>query len=180
MREGLVLDNMPLVRRIAHRLARRYAPRVCVEDFVQDGYVGLCDAARRCKPDQVEKFPEYATFRIHGAILDGYRGRPYRENRHASYEGLCEEHPEAVAFLQAPDPAPLPDELAERAELESKTREAIAELPEDERYVIREAAHGIRLVDIARDCEWGKPWTRQVLVKARDKVVVSIRRKEAA
>lgn len=144
-RQQLIEDNMPLVRRIAARLARQYAPRAVVEDFVQDGMVGLCDAAKRCK--SLATFPALAHFRIHGAIMDGYRRKSYRESLHLSLEP---ESPIAAACLQIPDPQPLPDELASRAELESHVRAAIAELPGDEQHVIREALRGVPVAEIAK------------------------------
>lgn len=171
-RERLILDNMPLVRRIARQCARQFSPRLDIQDFMQDGYVGLCDAARRCS--RVSSFPQFAYFRIRGAMVDSHRRKAYREELNISLD----RQPGVAAWVERPDMRPdtraLPDELAIGAELGSFAQAAIAELPEDERFVIRESIHGLSLLAIAAECDRSETWARGKLTAALSKVASAV------
>jgi RNA polymerase sigma factor (sigma-70 family) len=171
-RNQLIIDNMPLVRRIARQCARHFSPRLPLEDFVQDGYVGLCDAARRCS--NASTFPQFAYFRIRGAMVDARRRKAYREELNPSIDG-----PSLVAYLQRKDTAAPPDLVAGRLEMDAFARDAIAELPEDERFIMRESLHGIPLSAIAAECERSAAWTRGKLAVARLKVVAAVQERVA-
>jgi RNA polymerase sigma factor for flagellar operon FliA len=72
-REELVRQGLPLVRRIAFRLARRLPPNVQVDDLIGAGCEGLVKAADAYDPSQYPRFEPYAEVRIRGAILDELR-----------------------------------------------------------------------------------------------------------
>jgi len=74
--EDLVREHAPLVRRIALQICSRMPASVELDDLVQEGLLGLLDAARRWKPgpDGVP-FVVYARHRIRGSIYDGLRRR---------------------------------------------------------------------------------------------------------
>lgn len=69
----LVLDEAPLVDRLAARLCRRLPPSVARDDLVQCGWVALCEAARRWRPESGVPFGGYASPRVSGAMLDWLR-----------------------------------------------------------------------------------------------------------
>ncbi len=63
---------MPLVQRIAHGMKRRLPHMVDQDDLVQQGLLGLLQAARRYNGPR-EQFRYFARLRIRGAMIDGLR-----------------------------------------------------------------------------------------------------------
>lgn len=68
-------DHLPLVGAIAKVMSRRLPSTVELDELINDGVVGLLDAARRFDPTRGVPFSAYAGHRIRGAILDGLRKR---------------------------------------------------------------------------------------------------------
>jgi RNA polymerase sigma factor for flagellar operon FliA len=65
---------LPLVRRIAMRLARRVPSHVSVNDLISSGWVGLAEAYSRADPGMpIEEFEAYSSHRVKGAMLDYLR-----------------------------------------------------------------------------------------------------------
>ncbi|HVU05594.1 MAG TPA: FliA/WhiG family RNA polymerase sigma factor [Polyangiaceae bacterium] len=65
---------MPLVRRIAIRIARGVPSTVTLDDILSAGWVGMAEAlARRAEKMEESHFEAYASYRIRGAILDYLR-----------------------------------------------------------------------------------------------------------
>uniref|UniRef100_UPI0035B476C1 sigma-70 family RNA polymerase sigma factor n=1 Tax=Niveibacterium sp. TaxID=2017444 RepID=UPI0035B476C1 len=72
LQDDLVLEHLPLVRKIAASLfARRSFDGVPFEEYIQFGSEGLVQAARRFNPGLGVKFGTYASRRIRGAIVSG-------------------------------------------------------------------------------------------------------------
>lgn len=71
--DSLVVQNMELVRRIAQKVHRPLPAHIQLDDLIQDGMIGLLEAADRYDPDLNDSFPAYATPRIRGHIVDGIR-----------------------------------------------------------------------------------------------------------
>jgi len=71
--EAMVIECLPLVKYIAHRIADRTPKSVEVDDLIGDGIMGLMDAAGHFDPTRGVKFRTYAEQRIRGAILDSLR-----------------------------------------------------------------------------------------------------------
>lgn len=78
--DARIRQALPLVRRVALRLARRLPASVELDDLVQAGSLGLIDAARRFDLDQAgagtqasAAFAVYALRRIRGAMIDQLR-----------------------------------------------------------------------------------------------------------
>lgn len=69
----MVRSLMPVVRRVAAKMARSVPSHILVEDLVAAGTVGLLEATRRFEPGRAESFVGYATLRIRGAMLDELR-----------------------------------------------------------------------------------------------------------
>ena len=73
-REKLVVDMLPLVKRVALKIRKRLPAQVEVDDLLSDGVVGLVDAVAKFNPRKRVKLESYARHRIRGSILDGLRG----------------------------------------------------------------------------------------------------------
>lgn len=71
--EKQVLDNLNIVKIIAHKIHSRIPGGVELEDLVHTGVLGLIDAARKYDSTKGTKFATYASLRIRGAILDELR-----------------------------------------------------------------------------------------------------------
>lgn len=72
-REELIRRALPIVRRLAFRMARRLPPNVEVGDLIGAGNEGLVKAADSYDPRRHPRFEAYAELRIRGAILDELR-----------------------------------------------------------------------------------------------------------
>ncbi len=76
--ERWILDNLPMVRHIAHKVAPYLSGNVVeMEDLISAGTVGLVKAARAYDPDKNTEFRTYAYIRVRGAIIDELRGRSF-------------------------------------------------------------------------------------------------------
>jgi RNA polymerase sigma factor for flagellar operon FliA len=68
--EEVVKKYLPLVKGIARRVASTMPPSVELDDLVQDGSIGLIDAANRFDESRGLKFYTFAQHRILGAVID--------------------------------------------------------------------------------------------------------------
>ncbi len=75
--EAACRRNLPLVHRIANRIARSSPPSITFDDLLSWGMEGLLSAASRYREDGGASFRTYVGARIRGAMFDGLR----RENR---------------------------------------------------------------------------------------------------
>ncbi len=71
MQADLVLKHMPLVRRIAGKLARRRS--LDFDDLVQVGAIVLVELAQTFDPARGIPFGAYAVQRVRGAMIDAIR-----------------------------------------------------------------------------------------------------------
>ncbi len=69
----VVVDYLPLVKRIATHLIARLPPSVQLDDLIQVGMIGLLDAANNFDSGHGAQFETYAVQRIRGAMLDELR-----------------------------------------------------------------------------------------------------------
>jgi RNA polymerase sigma factor for flagellar operon FliA len=72
-REARILEHLPLVQRVASRLARHLPASVDRRDLMLAGCVGLISALERFDESRGLDFGTFAEFRIRGAILDELR-----------------------------------------------------------------------------------------------------------
>jgi RNA polymerase sigma factor for flagellar operon FliA len=72
-REELILDHLPQIKYIAHRISAKLPSHVEVNDLVGAGVLGLLDAVEKFDPTRGVKFKTYAELRVKGAILDSLR-----------------------------------------------------------------------------------------------------------
>ena len=73
-RERLILEHLPQVKLIAHRIMERLPASFQLEDLVSAGIVGLIAAVDNFDPSLNVKLKTYAEFKIRGAILNSIRG----------------------------------------------------------------------------------------------------------
>ncbi len=73
VREEIILQNIPLVRHVLHRLAIPTLSDEIYHDLVGQGILGLIDAVDRFEPKRGWRFSTYATLRIRGHIIDALR-----------------------------------------------------------------------------------------------------------
>jgi len=151
----VIEEALPLVRSLARGLLPRLPAHVDLDDVVQDGCVGLVEAAARFDPAAGVPFAAFARRRILGAMLDGQRASGVRDRRWFTREGGGRKRPgnaenpgvpvglDGAANLVASDDAG-PADLAEAAETARRVRSAVAALPPRERLVI-ELHHGAGL-----------------------------------
>lgn len=69
----LVLELVPLVKRVAIQVRERLPSHVELDDLISAGILGLIDAIQKFDPSRQVKIAHYAKFRIRGAILDNLR-----------------------------------------------------------------------------------------------------------
>jgi len=74
-RDELIQRGLPIVRRLAFRLARRLPPNVDVGDLIGAGTEGLLKAIEAYDVSNAARFETYAESRVRGAILDELRGQ---------------------------------------------------------------------------------------------------------
>ena len=72
-RHCLLIEMLPLVRRIALKFRERLPAHVEVDDLTADGVVGLVGAVAKFDVTKRAKLETYARHRVRGAIMDGLR-----------------------------------------------------------------------------------------------------------
>ncbi len=73
-RESLMLENIRLVKIIAHHIAVHLPPHIDVNDLMSAGTIGLLESIDKFDSSRGIKFKTYASIRIRGAIMDELRG----------------------------------------------------------------------------------------------------------
>jgi RNA polymerase sigma factor for flagellar operon FliA len=68
-----VLASIPFVEQLARRVAATMPHSIDIGDLVQDGVIGLIDAAQRFDEGRGIKFETFAERRIRGAMIDALR-----------------------------------------------------------------------------------------------------------
>jgi RNA polymerase sigma factor FliA len=105
-----VVAGLPFVEALARRLAASMPHSIDIGDLVQDGVLGLIDAAQRFDEDRGIKFETFAERRVRGAMIDALRReawprgvRRQRRELEAARETLRKElgHEPSLADLAA-------------------------------------------------------------------------------
>jgi len=71
--DQLVMQHVPLVKRIAYHLLNRLPDSVQVDDLIQAGMLGLLEAIKNFDATQGASFETFAGIRIRGSMLDEVR-----------------------------------------------------------------------------------------------------------
>jgi len=72
-REKLLVDMLPLVKRVPLKIRKRLPARVELDDLFSDGVLGLVDSVTKFDASKRVSLETYARHRIRGSILDGLR-----------------------------------------------------------------------------------------------------------
>jgi RNA polymerase sigma factor for flagellar operon FliA len=72
-REKLLVEMLPLVKRVALKIRKRLPAQVELDDLFSDGVLGLVDAVTKFDASKRVRLETYARHRIRGSILDGLR-----------------------------------------------------------------------------------------------------------
>ena len=138
--QSLVEQVASDVRYHAHRTHRRVHRHVAIDDLLQEGFVGVLEAAQRYDADRGVQFNSFAKRRIAGAMLDyvrrevpGPQHRPGKDSRLPIIERL--DDPNSEVRHEIGDTALLPDEVVMRSELLHAIAVELAKLPERTRQL---------------------------------------------
>ena len=71
--DSRVVAAIPFVEQLARRVAATMPHSIDIGDLVQDGVIGLIDAAHRFDEGRGIKFETFAERRIRGAMIDALR-----------------------------------------------------------------------------------------------------------
>src|SRR5439155_9020546 len=105
-----IVAGLPFVEALARRMAASVPNSIDIGDLVQDGVIGLIDAANRFDEDRGIKFETFAERRVRGAMIDALRKdawprgvRRQRRELDAAREALRRElgHEPSMADLAA-------------------------------------------------------------------------------
>src|SRR5579862_542999 len=105
-----IVAGIPFVEALARRMAASMPNSIDIGDLVQDGVLGLIDAAHRFDEDRGIKFETFAERRVRGAMIDALRRdawprgvRRQRRELDAAREALRRElgHEPSMADLAA-------------------------------------------------------------------------------
>ncbi len=77
LRNQIINEYLPYVKRIVNRIAVSLPATIEVDDLVNVGIIGLIQAIERYDPNRDNKFITYAVFRIKGAVLSELRSRDF-------------------------------------------------------------------------------------------------------
>lgn len=72
-RDRLIMENLPMVGMVMHRLLAKLPPSVEADDLHSAGVLGLIDAAEKFDHGRQVHFRTYAELRVRGAMLDYLR-----------------------------------------------------------------------------------------------------------
>lgn len=139
-----VTQYLPLVERVARRMARRLPCNIALDDLVGAGSLGLIDAVRRFDPARATSFTAYAELRIRGAILDHLRALDWlpRGVRASVKRGESDsavvsvDDAAGLGFDGFAASQPSPRSLVEYRQRRASLAAAIASLPERARRVL--------------------------------------------
>ncbi|HEY0963478.1 MAG TPA: sigma-70 family RNA polymerase sigma factor [Pseudomonadales bacterium] len=115
-REQLVLQYMGLPTSMAQQLHRSMRRVASLDDMIQDGMIGLIEAADQYDPNGGTKFITFAWYRVRGAILDGLQRASNNTRQNLRLRKRIEE---ASHQIQQETFAPAtPSELARRLDVD--------------------------------------------------------------
>ncbi|MCP4376524.1 MAG: FliA/WhiG family RNA polymerase sigma factor [bacterium] len=75
--EKWIVENLPMVSRMARKIASYLTKEADMEDLISAGTLGLVRAARAYDPGRDAEFRTYAYIRVRGAIIDELRAKSF-------------------------------------------------------------------------------------------------------
>jgi RNA polymerase sigma factor FliA len=149
--EDLIKKHMPLVHKLARRMAMRAPASIVPDDLLSAGTYGLVDSVIRNRGDDGASFACYVRMRIRGAIYDELRANDWLPRR-ARLKNQPEPEsgpPRPVAVIRfddlpaGPEATPAtkeidsdPFEALTRKRVRKNLYDALSELPERDRLVV--------------------------------------------
>ncbi len=173
----LVVDNLPLVRSLARRMAPSARPFLELGDLVAIGAEALLVASRRFDRTRNVAFGSYAYRRVRGAMVEGLGAAgPHSRGRRRRRAGrpepralpvLCEYDDRRHAGASRRELAALLAEQIDDHRLAGRLDEALAALDERERELVRRHYFdGVPVQDIARDLGISRAWASRLHARA--------------
>ena len=111
-----IVAGLPFVESLARRMASTMPNSIDIGDLVQDGVLGLIDAANRFDEDRGIKFETFAERRVRGAMIDALRKDAWPRGVRRQRREL-----DAAAVVVGAVPNPCACDLRVSAEHESRT-----------------------------------------------------------
>lgn len=133
-RQHLVEAYQPLVFKLVMKLKPREDWAL---DLIQEASIGLIEAVDRYDPERGIAFPTYASFRIRGQVINYIQ--KYKDD-HLSFEHALSSQEEDAPQLQemiAEEESNLEEDTVNRILWTQPVREALEQLPEKERYILK-------------------------------------------
>lgn len=175
-REQAILEQLPIVKRIARTESRKFAPHLDIQDFVQAGMVGLMEASGRYKPGRGGGFPQYAYFRIRGAIIDANKRKAYTEETHLSLDAAApgsDRKPMTIADTVATS-LPAADEVLDRKQCHELLTLSISALPAADRRLLRAWMEGKTIREQCAISGMSQNSTRDRIAQIQERVRVAM------
>jgi len=129
-------EHLPLVRRLAWRVAHQAPAFIPVDDLYGEGLVGLVEARNRYDPSRGAAFTTYAWRSVRGRMLD-LVGRECRHLRVLGVTGL--EHTDVAT----------PEDIAIKLSIHARLRAAVARMGARRRMVVERLLYGASLGEAA-------------------------------
>ena len=168
-------------RRIAGHVARKIAAdlrgKVDPEDIMQDAYIQVFGGIAQLKYEHEDSFYRWVIFLCDRALIDRVR-HLRRKKRDASRDAAANPSPSRHdSFLdQCLRDSTTPSRVARRAEAVSALMSAIAQLPEQDRDVVRRVyLNEERLSVVAADLERTENWLRKIGSRAIERLGKKLR-----
>ena len=77
VRDGLILEHLPLVKFLVKRMAAHLPPHIDEDELMSAAMMGLISSAERFEPSRGVQFKTFAEQRIKGTILDELRSQDW-------------------------------------------------------------------------------------------------------
>lgn len=114
-REKLILEHLPLVKRIVNRIAAHLPATIEVDDLTTAGIIGLIQAIDRFDQDRGIKLSTFASYRIRGSILEELRAKDILTRSDRKKVKTLEKM--AIAFEQKNGREPTDEELGKSLDM---------------------------------------------------------------
>jgi RNA polymerase sigma factor FliA len=169
-------EYMPVVQSVVTRFLGRLPANVLREDLIAAGTFGLIGALGKNPEDRGPQFPAYAHIKVRSAILDELRAQDWLSRRARKSVGRTHGSDASTAILPLDDDSsaaedPTPHEQLEVEQERAALSNAIDELPERERVIVRMHYFGdVQLNAIAKELGISAPRVTQLHARAMARI----------
>ncbi len=117
-RESLISNHIDLVKRIVYKIHGRVGNYAEIEDLMQVGVIGLIEASNNYVHTKDGSFPNYASMRVKGAIIDHLRRASHLSRQTISRNKKLQAVQEKLRQQLGREPKP--EEIAAKLKISSK------------------------------------------------------------